>query len=118
MQKIKRLLDFFLSRCALKWLAKEFVIISQIKKWFSGIYKSYNERSILTADGKKYRPDKILTHANKAIVIDYKFGEQVVYSHEKQLMTYMQLLKEMHFTDINGYIYYGQTNTLQSYSIT
>lgn len=95
-----------------------FFTLTEVKEWFSGIYKSYNERSILTADGKKYRPDKILTHANKAIVIDYKFGEQVVYSHEKQLMTYMQLLKEMHFTDINGYIYYGQTNTLQSYSIT
>jgi ATP-dependent helicase/nuclease subunit A len=94
-----------------------FFLLPEAQEWFSGNYQSYNERSILTANAKKYRPDKILTSGKQAIVIDYKFGEEKTTSHEKQLKTYMQLLKEMNFTEIDGFIYYGKTNTIHSYSL-
>lgn len=98
-------------------LLKDFFSLPNVKNWFSGKYKSYNERSILTAQGRKYRPDKILTQGEKAIVIDYKFGEEKTASHEKQIKTYMNLLQQMNFTDISGHIYYGKTNTFYSYSL-
>ncbi len=87
-----------------------------VSEWYNNNYKVYTERTIITKQGK-YRPDKILVNDKKAIVIDYKFGEEHHTAHEKQIKQYMLLLQEMTYTDIQGYVYYAQTNTLKNYHL-
>jgi CRISPR/Cas system-associated exonuclease Cas4 (RecB family) len=43
----------------------------------------------------------------KAIVVDYKFGENILKSHYKQVANYMELLREMgNYDIIEGYVWY------------
>ena len=44
------------------------------------------------------------THADKAIVIDYKFENQVVYTR-KQLMIVCTIERNEFYSDINGYMH-------------
>lgn len=73
----------------------EFWGIEGVKEWFDEKYQVLNERSILTPTGKFYRPDRIILCEQNAIVIDYKFGENELNSHRKQIANYQQLLTEM-----------------------
>lgn len=69
--------------------------IEGVKEWFDDKYQVLNERSILTPKGSFYRPDRIIIHENKAIVIDYKFGENELPKHHKQIANYRSLLTQM-----------------------
>ena len=73
--------------------------------WFSGNWTVKTESEILTNGAAIYRPDRIMMHDNHAIVVDYKFGEQLP-KHHKQVQNYMQLIKGMNYSDVKGYIGY------------
>ena len=92
-----------------------FFDISETKDWFSNKYKIVNERTILTPNGEKYRPDKILIGTDNVKVIDYKFGEEKNPKYERQIRHYMELLKDMGYTNISGNIYYASTNTIETF---
>lgn len=74
---------------------EDFWKMEGVKEWFDPKYSVLNERSILTPDGSFYRPDRIIIENNKALVIDYKFGENELVKHRKQVTNYKQLLEEM-----------------------
>lgn len=76
----------------------EFWEIEGVKDWFDERYEVLNERSILTPSGKFYRPDRIIVYQGKAIVIDYKFGENELSSHHKQISNYKALLEQMGYS--------------------
>lgn len=77
------------------------------EEWFDGTYESLNENSIVDADGREYRPDRILVdrQAGKAIVVDYKFGSARE-SYERQVRNYCNLLSRMGFNSVNGFLWY------------
>ena len=79
----------------------------EVQSWFSGEYKLYNESTILiNGDEKKTRrPDRVMIKDNKAIVVDYKFAREND-EHDKQVKRYMQLLQQMGYTDVTGYLWY------------
>ncbi|RIA11033.1 ATP-dependent exoDNAse (exonuclease V) beta subunit [Flavobacteriaceae bacterium MAR_2010_72] len=55
----------------------------------------YNERDIITDDGKIVRPDRIVINkTNEAVVIDYKTGHEDK-THESQLEDYKQVIENM-----------------------
>ena len=76
--------------------------------WFSDKYNVLNESSILNTDGTLSRPDRVLTNGSSAIVVDYKFGEYISGNkkYHKQVQRYMQLLMEMDFTSVKGFLWY------------
>lgn len=76
--------------------------------WFSDKYNVLNECSILNTDGTLSRPDRVLTNGSSAIVVDYKFGEYISGNkkYHKQVQRYMQLLMEMDFTSVKGFLWY------------
>lgn len=84
----------------------------EIKDWFDGNYKLLNETSILFRDNgitQKRIPDRVMINGKKAIVVDFKFGkEQEEYMH--QVQEYISLLKQMGFTNTEGYIWYVYNN--------
>ena len=88
------------------------------RHWFDGTCRALREMSIVDAQGRTQRPDRVLVEKDKplgngrAIVIDYKFGAERPDYH-KQVCEYMKLLREMGYSDIEGYIWYCGTNTIE-----
>ncbi len=83
--------------------------------WFSDEYLVFKECSILQQDGSIMRPDRVLVKDSRAIVIDYKFGEFSAYNkkYHKQVQKYMQLLMDMGFTELSGYLWYLKANEIE-----
>lgn len=85
---------------------------SNISDWFEGSWKVMNERTILTPGSRKYRPDRMMTKNGKVVVLDYKFGEMKKNLHKSQLIKYTDILHQMDYEKVYGYIYYGSDNDL------
>jgi ATP-dependent exoDNAse (exonuclease V) beta subunit len=84
------------------------IVESHVEDWFSGQYKTYSEATILMKeDGelKQKRPDRVLISDNFTQVIDFKFGEARD-AHKKQVKQYMQLLEDMKYPGVEGYLWY------------
>ncbi|MDT0676389.1 UvrD-helicase domain-containing protein [Autumnicola musiva] len=64
-----------------------------------------NERSILTANGQKLRPDRIVLLDNKCTIIDYKTGG-VAEAHKNQLYGYAEVLEDMGYEVENRILVY------------
>ena len=54
----------------------------------------FNEREILTKEGNILRPDRIVLHNGKAVIMDYKTGGRKQ-SYKEQLFAYADALQEM-----------------------
>lgn len=67
--------------------------------------KHLNERTLIAGIQSHFRPDKLIVSDNETIVIDFKTGERIP-KHEKQVLSYVQLLREMEMPSIKGYLYY------------
>ena len=81
------------------------------RHWFDGTYRIFNEASIVTAEGEMYRPDRVLIapDGSRVIVIDYKFGEPRR-AHRDQVGNYMQLLRQMGYPSVEGWLWYVTNN--------
>ena len=87
------------------------------KDWFNGNYSLFNEASIIYRDGgilQTRRPDRVMIKPDgTAIVVDFKFGrEKEDYLH--QVQEYMDLLRKMGHTQVEGYIWYVYNNKIQT----
>ncbi|MBQ9362752.1 MAG: UvrD-helicase domain-containing protein, partial [Bacteroidaceae bacterium] len=79
-------------------------------QWFTDKWKVVNERTILCPTGtggewKELRADRIILSDDETIIIDYKTGHYNK-EHENQVRTYMQLLTQMGYPGIKGYVWY------------
>ncbi len=83
------------------------------REWFDGSYRLYNERTILN---RKYseakRPDRVMIKGNEAIVVDYKFGREDD-THDTQVRRYMDLLRDMDYENVKGYLWYVYKNEIK-----
>ena len=77
----------------------------EIEKWFDGSYSVLNERELLT-NSKFLRPDRIMISGEKAIVVDYKWGEKIPGKYNQQIINYAQTLRETGFKKVEGYLWY------------
>lgn len=75
--------------------------------WFDNSYELMTEVSIITPKGKNYRPDRVMTKGKSAVILDYKFGDTKDSDYHLQVRNYMNLLVEMGYTDIKGYLWYN-----------
>ncbi len=86
------------------------------QKWFNGEGRLFNECSILFKDGNATqvrRPDRIVIDDDKAIVVDFKFGNpREEYRH--QVGEYVGLLRQMGYSQVEGYIWYVYLNRIDS----
>ena len=83
--------------------------------WFSGRYRLYNECAILDRNDSKEsrRPDRVMTEGDKAIVVDFKFGAPRK-SYREQVKDYMAKLRQMGYTQVTGYLWYINSNTIET----
>ena len=87
------------------------------REWFSEWDVVRNENDIIskcitnddTNQSKRLvisRPDRVMIKGNKAVAVDYKFGRGKEEKHRDQVKDYMQLLKQMGYTEVKGYVWY------------
>ena len=90
------------------------------ESWFGKHLQLFNERSILTKDEsgnlQTKRPDRVVYDVKKDIitVVDYKFGKEHPAEYENQVREYMELLRQMGYHTVKGYLWYVLKNDIKS----
>jgi len=79
-----------------------------ISKWFDEGWEVRTEVPVILPGGEESRFDRLLIKDNKAIVIDFKTGVSVK-ADQKQVLAYMDILRNMNFTEVEGYVLYVRT---------
>ena len=77
---------------------KTIIMHPELNTYFKEANKNYNERDLVSRDGKILRPDRInVVENNTAVIIDYKtgvFNEQ----NERQVKEYKKALEDIGYT--------------------
>lgn len=91
----------------------ETLLLPEVADWYSGKYTVLNEIQTLDPEWGFSRPDRIMIHGSKAIVVDYKFGETEEPKYRRQVQHYVKLLQKMEFSDVKGFIYYVKLRKIE-----
>lgn len=88
-----------------------------VAEWFDGSWTLFNECSILTRNAENgevetWRPDRVMVKGERAVVVDFKFGNPRP-SHPEQVANYMRLLQSMGMNPVEGWIWYVYSGELQ-----
>ena len=87
----------------------------RVADWFSDRWTLFNECTILSVeDGNvvERRPDRVMTNGQEWVVVDFKFGSPKDEYHD-QVCEYMQLLADMGYTNIKGYLWFVYSNRIE-----
>jgi ATP-dependent exoDNAse (exonuclease V) beta subunit len=77
----------------------------KIASWFTRDWEVRTEVPILLPGGGQNRIDRLLTKHKTAVVIDFKTGARKK-TDEKQVLDYMEILRLMNYTQVQGYLLY------------
>ena len=86
----------------------------EAKDWFGGGWELFNECAIIyMAHGEleTRRPDRVMIRDGRVVVVDFKFGKHSE-AYNEQVRGYMSLLRDMGYTDVQGYLWYVYKNEL------
>ncbi|MBP5716712.1 MAG: UvrD-helicase domain-containing protein, partial [Bacteroidales bacterium] len=87
--------------------------LPEARPWFDPHNRALNEQDIITRSTHTQRPDRVVfTPDGRAIVIDYKTGEERNRLYSRQVGHYMALLSQMGFQRIEGYLWYIETGRI------
>ncbi|MBX2956684.1 MAG: UvrD-helicase domain-containing protein [Cyclobacteriaceae bacterium] len=87
---------------------QQLLSVPVISKWFDEGWEVRTEVPVILPGGEESRFDRLLIKDNKAIVIDFKTGVSVK-ADQKQVLAYMDILRNMNFTEVEGYVLYVRT---------
>lgn len=85
--------------------------LPEVAPWFDPLWQVQTEVPILLPDGSSIRLDRLLTKDKQAVIIDFKTGSEQR-ADTKQVWEYMQVLHQMNFIDVKGYLLYVKTRTV------
>ena len=80
-----------------------------VASWFSRDWTVLTEAPVLLPGGEENRLDRLIHHDKKAVVIDFKTGERKK-TDNQQVLQYIQILRQMNFTDVEGFLLYLRDN--------
>jgi ATP-dependent helicase/nuclease subunit A len=81
--------------------------------WFLPGNKILAEAEILLPDGITRRPDRIILKDDKAVVVDFKFGEENPH-YLAQVKQYRKLICDMGYASVDAFIWYVDINKIVS----
>ncbi|MBX2962224.1 MAG: UvrD-helicase domain-containing protein [Cyclobacteriaceae bacterium] len=79
-----------------------------VSSWFDEGWEVRTEVPVILPGGEESRFDRLLLNDNKAVVIDFKTGAPSNANHH-QVLAYMDILRNMNFTVVEGYVLYVRT---------
>lgn len=80
----------------------------RVREWFSGSHTQVrNENDIVLPHSPAVkRPDRVIIDGSRATVVDYKFGHAKSASYNRQTAEYMDLLRRMGYSEVEGFVWY------------
>lgn len=100
-------------------LKEQIATDKMVKSWFDGTYENFNEKTILLEvkedsskakiERKTKRADRVMVSKDKAIVVDYKFGNHDE-AYNVQVQEYMEIVEKLLGLPTEGYLWYVYTN--------
>lgn len=79
----------------------EFLKQPEVSEWFDGSWEVFNERTFISANGRTFRPDRVMVREGRAWVVDYKTGEEES-RYAGQVKRYMNILYDLGFKPVRG----------------
>lgn len=89
--------------------------LAEVQDWYSGKWRLFNECAIVYKVNGAFqtrRPDRVMMKDNEVVVVDFKFGKPNR-KYNKQVRDYMQLLAQMGYSNIKGYLWYVEEETIE-----
>lgn len=78
-----------------------------VREWFTNDWDDVKNESEIIVGNNMRRPDRVMIKQSRAVVVDFKFGENISQNHCKQVAEYMRLLGDMElYNVIEGYVWY------------
>jgi ATP-dependent helicase/nuclease subunit A len=90
---------------------KELISMPEVADWFLPGNRILKEAEILLPSGMIKRPDRVIIRDKKAVIIDFKFGEENAH-YPEQIGQYRELLTGMGYTQVEGYLWYVDRNKI------
>jgi len=92
----------------------------QVKEWFSPKWKLFNECTLIsivpqTGETIERRPDRVMLSEDEMVVVDFKFARERD-EHKAQVAEYMDILANMGYKNISGYLWYVYSNKITKVS--
>jgi hypothetical protein len=86
-----------------------------VREWFDGPWQQVrNEQEIiLPGEGSPRRPDRVMTCGDRAVVVDYKFGEHDTARYKRQIEEYCALLRDMGYARTEGYLWFVRLGKIE-----
>ena len=78
----------------------------RVAEWFDGSWERIRRENEIIDRGSSWRPDRVMTRGEEAVVLDYKFGHEKSPKHRSQIEHYAELLGRMGYTTVRGYLWY------------
>jgi len=91
---------------------KELIASPDVAGWFANDGNIILETDILLPEGNTKRPDRIILKGDRAIIVDFKFGEEKQ-SYKKQVRNYTMILGNMGYRNIEGFLWYVDKNIIE-----
>ncbi len=85
----------------------------EVKTWYDETADIKNEADILFGNGLSKRPDRVIFRQGQVIVIDYKFGEQANPKYRQQINTYLKLIRQMGYQQVEGFLWYVELGKIE-----
>ena len=81
----------------------------QVRGWFDGTWTEVrNENDIIVPahTASLRRPDRVMIREGRVVIVDYKFGRKENKYYGRQVEGYMNLIRQMGYQNVEGYIWY------------
>jgi hypothetical protein len=78
-----------------------------VREWFSDVWDDVKTEVEILSNNTTRRPDRVMISGQRAVIVDYKFGDKTNKQHFKQMSEYLSLLHAMgRYKSIEGYVWY------------
>jgi hypothetical protein len=90
---------------------KSLIMAPPASDWFKPGTRVLTEAEILLPTGVSRRPDRVIINGDKAVIVDFKSGEENTH-YSDQINQYRNLLLDMGYRDVEGYLWYIDKNKI------
>ncbi len=85
------------------------------REWFDGHWQEVRNENEIVIPGRPStrRPDRVMIDGERAVVVDYKFGDHDAARYRRQIGDYCALLRDMGYGRTEGYLWYVKLGKIE-----